>query len=217
MNTHSKFPFLVPTTVLVLLSLMAFGCQLYSQATPTPVAVYPLSCLTGTWRVDTASYVGWMNAGPYKTPTVLFTKIDPPFYYKFNEDGTFAIYSENVGLYFDATDPTSGKSAGTFETVNTGVLKGTISALKPDPANPGISLMTFNISENSVKMIDLKFNGKSMVGTPPNNVPILESSFFTKVGYACQQEALQLTPLAVGLPSQGYLLNRDTSWRPSTP
>jgi len=179
----------------------------------TPAMLNPLSCLTGTWRVDTAPYIGWMNQ-VNQAPTVKYTNIDPPFYYMFNADGTFAIYAENVGLYFDAIDPNTGKSAGTFETISAGIVNGTVARLDDDPAYPGASLITFNIMANSVKMIDIKYNGSSITGTPPNNTPLINASFFAKVAYTCEGDTLSLSPRAAGLPEEGYSFTRDNAWKP---
>ena len=181
-----------------------------------PGILNPLSCLTGTWRVDTTSYITWMNK-VNQAPTVKFTNIDPPFYYMFNSDGTFAIYAENVGLYFDAIDPKTGKSAGTFETISTGKVNGTFAKLDADPAYPGAALITFLQTGDSVKMTDLKYNGASISGTPPNTTPLIDPSFFAKVAYTCANDTLFLSPKAAGLPEEGYSFSRDSVWKPSSP
>jgi hypothetical protein len=173
----------------------------------------PLSCLTGTWRVDTAPYIDWMNK-VNTFPTVKFTNIDPPFYYVFNADGTGAIYAEKVGLYFDAIDPKTGKSAGTFETISTGIVNGSFAKLDADPAYPGASLITFNILGNSVKVIDIKYNGASITGTSPDHTPLINSSYFAKVAYTCDGDTLSLLPKAAGLPEEGFTFTRDNAWKP---
>jgi hypothetical protein len=210
-------------TVLVLSSTtpaydnINFTMSVSGTPAPAPVAtLQPVSCLSGTWRVDAASYIPWMNK-VNQAPTVLFTKIDPPFYYQFNDDGTFAIYAEKVGLYFDAINPQTGNSAGTFETVTAGVVRGTVAALDPDRAYPGVPLVAFTISGNSVKVIDLKFNGKLFTGTIPNTAPLIEPSFFAKVGYACEGDTLNLSPKAASLPEEGFSLTRDNAWKPASP
>ena len=203
---NSQAPGLSLASTQTLLSALPFN----------PETLNPLSCLTGTWRVDTASYINWMNK-VNQAPTVKFTNIDPPMYYMFNDTGTFAIYAENVGLYFDAIDPKTGKSAGTFETISTGVVTGTIAKLEADPAYPGASLITFNIMGNSVKVIDLKYNGTSISGTPPDNTPLINPAFFAKVAYTCEADTLTLSPKAVGLPEEGYSFIRDNAWKPSSP
>ena len=215
-------PLQVDATVLVLSSgtpeygNINFSLTSGTALPQTVLTLTPRSCLTGTWRVDTASYVSWMKK-VNQAPTVLFTNIDPPFYYKFNDDGSFAIYAENIGLYFDAIDPNSGKSAGTFKTISTGIVKGTVVKLDPDPAYPGISLITFNIMQNLVHVTDIKFNGQSLTASPPDVAPLIDPSIFAKVGYTCEGDALHLSPKAVGLPESGFTLTRDNTWLPSTP
>jgi len=175
------------------------------------------SCILGAWQVDVDSYVSWMNANGDRSPSVLFTKIDPPFHYQFNSDWTFTISVENVSLFFDAIDPKTGKSAGTFEIITNGKVTGTIAKLDPEKDHPGVALITFHILDNQTKVIDVKFNDRSIAESPPNTTPLIEPSFFSKVGYTCQGDSLGLLPIAAGLPGQGFSLTRDTHWTISNP
>jgi len=167
------------------------------------------SCILGAWQVDADSYVSWMNKNGDRSPTVLFTKIDPPFHYKFNADWTFTISVENVGLFFNAIDPKTGKSAGTFEIITNGQVTGTIAKLDPEKDHPGMALISFHILNNQTKVVDVKFNGESIVESPPNAMPLIDPAFFSTVGYTCRGDTLGLIPLGLSLPEQGFSLTRD--------
>jgi hypothetical protein len=173
-------------------------------------------CLVGTWRVNSDSYISFMNAlNP--SPQIVFKEINPPIYFTINDDFTFAIYVENVALLADMMKA-DGTLAGTLETDTEGVLKGTLTSLEPDKAYPGVSFIAFNISSASqVKTTDIKINGQSIVGTAPTIPPMIDQSLFNKVGYTCKGDGLQFMPVAPNQPSHAYKLTRDQSWRPSTP
>jgi hypothetical protein len=67
-------------------------------------------------------------------------------------------------------------------------------------------------------VIGMKVNGQSIPQVENLDViPVIEPTYFNKVGYVCSDDTLQLIPLGTGLPVQGYLLYRDKSWQPSVP
>jgi hypothetical protein len=178
------------------------------------------ACLLGTWRVDPVSYITWMNAVESKDPTVMFTGIDPAFHYQFDGDGKVAFYLDpNNYMTFVSNDPAGGNAEILMELdYSSGALKGTFAGLKTDSDYPDLLLMTINISENPITVIGMKINGQSIPQVESMDVvPMIDTSFFQKVGYLCSDDSLQLIPLGSGLPAQGYLLYRDPNWQPTIP
>jgi hypothetical protein len=179
-----------------------------------------ISCLLGPWRVDPDSYVTWMNAVENKDPNILFTQIAPAFHFQFDEQGNVSLYLDpNNYMTFVSNDPDGGNAEILMELdYSSGALKGTFSGLKADPDYPDLMLMTMNISENPITVIGMKVNGQSIPQVENLDViPVIEPTYFNKVGYVCSDDTLQLIPLGTGLPVQGYLLYRDKSWQPSVP
>jgi hypothetical protein len=170
--------------------------------------------------VEPDSYVAWMNAVESKDPNTTFTKINPTFHYRFNDDGSFAIYLDaNNSMSFESKASGTGNKAVNMEfDYSSGTLKGTYSELNPDPAYPGLPLLTIPITENPITVIGMKADGQSIPQASSLNVtPMIDPSFFKKVGYICSGDSLQLIPLGAGLPRQGYMLSRDSNWQPDNP
>jgi hypothetical protein len=170
--------------------------------------------------VDPDAYVAWMNAVGSKDPKITFTKIDPAFHYRFSDDGSFAIYlDQNNSMSFESNASGAGNTTANIELdYSSGALKGTYSQLTPDPAYPGLPLLTIPIMENPITVIGMKANGQSIPQASTLNVTsMIDPSFFKKVGYICSGDTLQLIPLGAGLPKQGYLLSRDSNWQPNNP
>lgn len=196
------------------------GGQPSLQVTRTPsVGQQVASCQLGTWRVNAASYLAWMNAVENKDPSITFTKIPMPFHYRFNADGSFTVYyDKGSSLSFDAKAAATGKVMSTEIDYSSGTLGGTFSLLKPDPSFPGFALMTITIAQNSITVVGMKANGISVPQVSALNItPMVEPAFFKKVGYICKGDTLGMIPLAAGLPSGGYELSRDSSWQPTGP
>lgn len=197
------------------------GPQPCSQGIITPITPPRLiACPLGTWRVDPDAYVAWMNAVDSKDPKITFTKIDPAFHYRFNDDGSFAIYlDQNNSMSFESKASGAGNTTANIELdYSSGALKGTYSQLTPDPAYPGLPLLTIPITENPITVIGMKANGQSIPQMSSLNVTtMIDPSFFKKVGYICSGDSLQLIPLGAGLPRQGYMLSRDSNWQPNNP
>jgi hypothetical protein len=64
----------------------------------------------------------------------------------------------------------------------------------------------------------MKANGQTIPQASSTNViPMIDTTFFKKVGYICAGDSLQLIPLAAGLPKDGYRLDRDSKWLPINP
>ena len=189
--------------------------------TSTPITLtQPSACQLGTWRVDTDSYLAWMNAVESKTPNITFTKIDPPFHYRFKDDGSFTIYLDlQNSMSFESKDPAGGGEAIPMELdYSSGAMKGTYGRMEPDQAYPGLPLLTINILDNPITVIGIKSNGHTISQMSSLNViPMIDTIFFKKVGYICSGDSLQLIPLAAGLPKDGYWLSRDSTWQPINP
>ncbi len=178
------------------------------------------SCLLGIWRVDPDSYVTWMNAVENKGSDVIFTKIDPAFHYQFDADGNVSLFLDPDNfMTFVSSDPSGSNAEILMELdYSSGALNGTFSGIKADPDYPDLLLMTMDITENPVTVIGMKVNGQSIPQVETVDViPVIDTTYFDKVGYVCSDDSLQLIPLGTGLPLQGYLLYRDNNWQPSVP
>lgn len=193
----------------------------FLTATPqTSLDTSRISCLLGTWRVDPDSYVTWMNAVENKDPNTTFTQIAPAFHYRFDGQGNVSLYLDpNNYMAFVSNDPDGGHAEILMELdYSSGALKGTFSGLKADPDYPDLMLMTMDITENPITVIGMKVNGQSIPQVENMEaIPVIDTTFFNKVGFLCSDDSLQLIPLGTGLPLQGYLLYQDNNWQPTVP